>query len=139
MNIFSKIDPLIAFLLRSLFRLSIACALLAIVPTFEGRAFAQQQTQDDPVRATLAQFGKFVAHPKYGEVWTPTVTPQDWHPYAPCNWVNSKVGWYYNDQTPWGAIVHHYGRWTHDDQMGWIWIPGGEFSPGWVVWRADRQ
>ena len=56
---------------------------------------------------------------KYGEVWVPTVTPQGWHPYPPCNWVNSKqYGWYYDDKTPWGQIVHHYGRWVSDAADG---------------------
>ena len=74
----------------------------------------QQSSQVQPdVRNTLSQYGRFVQHQKYGEVWVPTVTPQGWHPYPPCNWVNSKqYGWYYDDKTPWGQIVHHYGRWA---------------------------
>ena len=83
----------------------------------------QQQVSQvqDQVRATLSQYGRFVQHQKYGEVWVPTVTPQGWHPYPPCNWVNTKqYGWYYDDKTPWGQIVHHYGRWAYDAQMGWI-------------------
>jgi hypothetical protein len=97
------------------------------------------QVQDD-VRNTLSQYGRFVQHQKYGEVWVPTVTPQGWHPYAPCHWVNTKqYGWYYDDKTPWGQIVHHYGRWVYDAQMGWIWTPGSEFSPGWVVWRTSPE
>jgi hypothetical protein len=148
---------------RSIGRLALAAPiavgiLLAGVdaPQMNGRAFAQaaQTQQSDPpqvqqpgqntpsadVRATLSQFGTFVQHPKYGEVWTPTVTPQGWHPYEACHWVNSKkYGWYFDDKRPWGQIVHHYGRWTHDAQMGWIWVPGAEFSPGWVVWRSSPQ
>jgi hypothetical protein len=99
----------------------------------------QQQVSQD-VRNTLSQYGRFAQHQKYGEVWVPTVTPQGWHPYPPCNWVNSKqYGWYYDDKTPWGQIVHHYGRWVYDAQMGWIWTPGSEFSPGWVVWRTSPE
>ena len=94
----------------------------------------------DSVRETLSQFGTFVQHAKYGEVWTPTVTPPGWHPYEACHWVNTRqFGWYFDDKRPWGQIVHHYGRWTHDDAMGWIWVPGVEFSPGWVVWRSSPQ
>ena len=91
-------------------------------------------------RAILQQFGAFTQHVKYGEVWAPSATPENWHPFMACNWVNTKqFGWYYDDKTPWGNIVHHYGRWTHDPQSGWIWIPGMEFSPGWVVWRTSPQ
>ena len=97
------------------------------------------QMQDD-VRGVLTKYGRFMQHQRYGEVWAPTVTPQGWHPYMPCNWVNTKkYGWYYDDKTPWGAIVHHYGRWVHDADMGWIWTPGSEFSPGWVVWRTSQE
>jgi len=101
---------------------------------------AQATLPADQVQSILSQYGSFVQHPKYGQVWVPTVTPQGWHPYPACQWVNSKqYGWYFDDRTPWGQIVHHYGRWIHDDQMGWVWIPGEEFSPGWVVWRTSPE
>jgi hypothetical protein len=88
----------------------------------------------------LAQYGTFTHHEKYGEVWVPTVTPQGWHPYPACQWVYTKdVGWYFNDNTPWGSIVHHYGRWSHDEQTGWFWVPDEDWSPGWVVWRKSAQ
>jgi len=112
-----------------------------------GPAAAQAPTQaqapqgpTSDVRAVLAQYGNFVQHQKYGEVWVPSVTPPGWHPYPPCHWVYTKhLGWYFDDKTPWGQIVHHYGRWTNDPQAGWIWVPDTEFSPGWVVWRASPQ
>ena len=108
----------------------------AAAPAVQQQSVAQVQ---DEVRNVLTQYGRFVQHAKYGEVWVPTVTPQGWHPYPPCNWVNTKkYGWYYDDKTAWGQIVHHYGRWVSDPQMGWIWTPGAEFSPGWVVWRIRR-
>jgi hypothetical protein len=92
----------------------------------------------DQMHAVLADYGTFLQHPKYGEVWVPSVTPQGWHPYEPCHWVNTRtLGWYYLDKTPWGAIVHHYGRWTHDPVTGWMWVAGTDFSPGWVVWRTS--
>lgn len=93
-------------------------------------------------RETLLQFGAFSQHPIYGEIWTPgpQTAPQGWHPYSPCHWVNTKkFGWYYDDKTPWGQIVHHYGRWKNDPSTGWFWVPGEEFSPGWVLWRANPQ
>lgn len=91
--------------------------------------------------ATLASYGTFFEHQKYGKVWMPSanVVPQGWHPYPPCHWVNTKYGWYFQDGTPWGAIVHHHGRWAHEPKVGWMWIPGEEFSPGWVVWKTSEQ
>lgn len=130
----------------------LAVMILVALSTGSGEALAQQavpqqaiaqpttEAVQDETRNVLSQYGSFVQHPKYGEVWVPTVTPQGWHPYPPCHWVNTRqYGWYFNDATPWGQIVHHYGRWFHDEQMGWIWIPGAEFSPGWVVWRTSPQ
>ena len=91
-------------------------------------------------KKTLADYGNFVTLPQYGEVWVPTVTPEGWHPYEPCHWIYAKdVGWYFRDNTPWGAIVHHYGRWSHDAKIGWFWVPDANWSPGWVVWRNSDQ
>ncbi len=100
----------------------------------------QQSVTLDQQKAVLLQYGQFTTLPQYGEVWVPNQLPQGWHPYPPCNWVYEKtLGWYYDDKTPWGAIVHHYGRWTNDPQLGWVWVPGQEFSPGWVVWRTSTD
>jgi hypothetical protein len=92
------------------------------------------------MKQTLADYGQFITVEKYGEVWKPTVTPRGWHPYPACDWVYTKqFGWYFSDKTVWGSIVHHYGRWFHDATEGWLWQPGAEFSPGWVVWRTSEQ
>jgi hypothetical protein len=109
---------------------------LGPIPAVEAKA-ATNTIAD--FKGVLADYGTFVSHAKYGEVWVPSVTPQGWHPYQPCHWVNTKYGWYFQDNTPWGKIVHHYGRWAHDAAMGWIWVPGQEWSPGWVVWRTSEQ
>lgn len=104
-------------------------------------AIAQGVGQVDQHRQVLLRFGSFQAHARYGEVWIPAeqVAPRGWHPYPPCNWVHHKeLGWLYDDRTEWGAIVHHYGRWAHDAALGWVWVPGSEYSPGWVVWRTSQ-
>ena len=108
---------------------------------------APQLIQPPPFRAgslspaardTLSRFGAFTASDAYGEVWIPNVTPLGWHPYPPCHWVKAlRWGLFYDDPSEWGQIVHHYGRWAHDDVRGWMWIAGNEFSPGWVVWRSS--
>ena len=91
-------------------------------------------------KQTLAGFGTFVNHERYGEVWVPGVTPPGWHPYPACQWVYAKgTGWYFNDPTEWGKIVHHYGRWQHEAKTGWFWIPDQAWSPGWVSWRMNDK
>jgi hypothetical protein len=124
--------------------ISLASGLTASMPAVAQEPQQAAQQQPTPMsaefRQTLQSYGTFSQHARYGEVWQPTVTPESWHPYPACNWVYSKqYGWYFKDDTPWGNIVHHYGRWTNDSQMGWIWVPGGDFSPGWVVWRTSAD
>ncbi len=90
-------------------------------------------------KSVLANYGQWGTHEKYGDIWVPTVTPPGWHPYPACQWTYTKDGWYFNDDTAWGQIVHHYGRWSHDEQIGWFWVPDQDWSPGWVVWRKSDK
>lgn len=96
----------------------------------------QDQGQND-VQEVLARYGQFMKHDKYGDVWKPMQVAQGWRPYEPCHWVYNQEmqSWFYDDKTEWGAIVHHYGRWTLDQQHGWLWVPGSDFGPGWVAWE----
>src|SRR4051812_15677462 len=84
---------------RTMLTAMFAAALAALVistsaPSAFAQAPAQQSDQrstsavpqqsvakvQDEVRGVLTQYGRFVQHAKYGEVWIPTVTPQGWHP-----------------------------------------------------------
>jgi hypothetical protein len=110
--------------------------LPASAPFAISKAHAEATTMAQ-FKSILASFGTFAMHDKYGEIWVPGVTPPGWHPYPACQWVYTKQGWYFNDKTPWGAIVHHYGRWSHDEKVGWFWVPDQDWSPGWVAWRKS--
>jgi hypothetical protein len=117
-----------------------ATTLLPVnAPFATTQAHAAGPTTVAEFKSVLASYGKWGTHDKYGDIWVPTVTPPGWHPYPACQWVDTKQGWYFNDNTPWGSIVHHYGRWSHDEQIGWFWVPDQEWSPGWVVWRKSDQ
>jgi hypothetical protein len=102
------------------------------------KAHAEATTMAE-FKSILANYGKWGTHEKYGAIWVPTVTPPGWHPYPACQWTYTKDGWYFNDSTAWGSIVHHYGRWSHDEQIGWFWVPDEDWSPGWVVWRKSDK
>jgi Family of unknown function (DUF6600) len=128
-------------LLRATLLASLAMPAGALLPAASPLPFAATKAYAGMLaehRTVLEQYGRFQPHGKYGEVWIPTATPQGWHPYPPCYWVYTKHGWHFDDKTPWGQIVHHYGRWTHDGGS-WIWVPGEEYSPGWVVWKANQE
>jgi Family of unknown function (DUF6600) len=128
-------------LLRATLLASLAMPASALLPAASPLPFAATKAYAGLLaehRTVLEQYGTFKPHGKYGEVWVPTVTPQGWHPYPPCYWVYTKHGWHFDDKTPWGQIVHHHGRWTHDGDS-WIWVPGEEYSPGWVIWKANQE
>lgn len=134
-----RVPRLAAALLAGL-ALNLATPVLA--PSSIGFSATAQAQEPSQFASILANYGTFQAHAKYGEVWIParTTVPEGWHPYPACNWVYTKdLGWYFNDKTEWGRIVHHYGRWAHDKALGWIWVRGEEFSPGWVVWRTSDK
>ncbi len=136
----SRLTRLFFALLLSLSILTGPVATAFAQPSMAPRAAMPDETVSPEFRDVLTQYGRFVQHDRFGEVWVPTVTPEGWHPYAPCHWVKTaKYGWYYDDKTPWGQIVHHYGRWFWDQQLGWAWDPGSAFSPGWVVWRTSPE
>ena len=114
-----------------------------LIPTSFGFVSAAQAapSQLEQFQTVLARHGSFQAHARYGEVWVPsqTTAPVGWHPYPPCHWVHTKdLGWYFDDKSEWGRIVHHFGRWAHDANLGWVWVGAEEFSPGWVVWRTSE-
>jgi hypothetical protein len=115
-------------------------AIAAPAETMDAPVASSDEQTLENFKKTLADYGNFVTLDGYGEVWVPTVTPEGWHPYPPCQWVYAKdIGWYFRDDTPWGAIVHHYGRWSHDAKVGWFWVPDTDWSPGWVVWRDSDK
>lgn len=82
----------------------------------------------------LASYGTWIEYPDYGHVWHPDLD-EDFRPYATNgHWVYTDSGWYWMSGYPFGWATFHYGRWIYDSLMGWLWIPGSEWSPAWVVW-----
>jgi len=118
-----------------------ALFLLLIVLMSEGlhsgKAFAQddiyvsyQDFYDD-----LSPYGVWVNDPVYGYVWAPDVD-DDFRPYFTSgHWAMTEFGNTWVSDYPWGWACFHYGRWVYNDYYGWLWIPGNEWGPGWVVWR----
>lgn len=91
-------------------------------------------------REALADFGSWVAHRRWGDVWVPANVHQDWRPYTRGRWVyTDEWGWYWVSEDPWGWITDHYGRWAFEGGLGWVWVPGEEWSPAWVQWRQGAQ
>jgi hypothetical protein len=81
----------------------------------------------------LDNYGEWVMVPGYGTVWRPDADP-DWRPFTYGHWVYSNEGWAWDSDEPFGWIVCHYGDWCYDDEQGWVWVPGYEWSPARVKW-----
>lgn len=86
----------------------------------------------------LDEGGEWSDHAVYGRVFVPTVDER-WRPYTRGRWAYSDgYGWVWVSQEPFGWATFHYGRWTKDDGR-WIWIPGADWAPSWVVWRQGED
>lgn len=86
----------------------------------------------------LGPYGDWFSHPRYGTVWRPHVDA-GWRPYTRGYWANSEEhGWVWVAEEEWGWAPFHYGRWAYDeDEEEWLWIPGTEWAPAWVMWRQS--
>jgi hypothetical protein len=85
----------------------------------------------------LSPYGNWVFNPEYGYVWLPDVAA-GFFPYATDGyWVFTDDGWTWVSYYSWGWAPFHYGRWYIDPFYGPMWVPGYEWSPGWVVWRSS--
>lgn len=74
----------------------------------------------------LSPYGSWVEVSQYGRCW---------RPYTVGHWEWTDCGWYWVSEEPWAWATYHYGDWTFDPAYGWIWVPGTEWAPAWVVWR----
>ena len=114
------------------------CALLALLIAPGSKARAQEGEVDvGYFYEQLEPYGRWIEHPRWGDVWSPDVD-SDWRPYSQGYWSYTEDnGWYWISDEPFGWAVFHYGRWVLDEDDGWLWLPGSEWAPAWVAWRAD--
>lgn len=100
-------------------------------------------------------FGVKTAYAQTGEdivnlyVWRPTkdlaetmIKESDVKEYVPFNngqWIYTDAGWYFKADTPQEEITSHYGRWTEDENLGYVWLPGKTWSPAWVEMRENQD
>jgi len=85
----------------------------------------------------LAPYGDWVNMDPYGYVWVPRHMGYRWRPYSDGRWAWTDYGWTWMDNSEWGWIPFHYGRWNMDNDIGWYWVPGTTWGPAWVTWRSN--
>ena len=96
---------------------------------------------NDFVREDAYRYGEWIDEPAYGSVWRPYANDAyplgRWQPFVYGSWtpLMGEAAWV--PLEPWGWVPYHFGLWTWDARYGWLWIPGGQFSPARVVWDYD--
>ncbi len=88
---------------------------------------------------SLAPYGNWINVAGYGLCWQPTVVVGNhgWRPYGDRGrWLYTDSGWYWQSDYSWGWAAFHYGRWTREANLGWVWVPNRVWGPGWVSWRS---
>jgi len=70
--------------------------------------------------------------------WRPRV-PAGWTPYSLGYWRFTPAGMTWVSAEPWGWLPYHYGTWVYDALLGWLWVPGAEYSPAWVYWNYTAE
>jgi Family of unknown function (DUF6600) len=83
--------------------------------------------------ADLDFYGEWYHVGAYGWVWRPAVAG-GWQPYYNGHWVWTDYGWMWISYEPFGWATYHYGYWNYDFQLGWVWLPGYDWSPCRVQW-----
>jgi hypothetical protein len=86
---------------------------------------------------SLSPYGDWIQTARFGLVWTPRQVDPGWRPYTYGHWAYTDYDWTWVSDEAWGWATYHYGRWAFDPSIGWVWVPGDEWAPAWVAWRAD--
>ena len=110
--------------------------LLAAVPLHRAHA---DEVNFDVFYNSLADDGDWYNTPEYGYVWQPYVAAKSdrWRPYSDGYWAQTEDGWTWVSYENFGWAAYHYGRWTRLKDLGWAWVPGYDWGPGWVSWRTS--
>ena len=118
-------------------------ALLAVSPLQRVSAQDENATGSevsfDLFYNNLADDGDWYNTPEYGYVWQPFIAykTDSWRPYSDGYWAQTDSGWTWVSYENFGWATYHYGRWTRLKDIGWAWVPGYQWGPGWVSWRTN--
>jgi hypothetical protein len=88
---------------------------------------------DVGIFASLGHNGRWHLAANLGWVWRPYAAT-GWRPYSAGHWVWTSYGWTWVSYEPYGWATYHYGYWASDPFLGWVWIPGYEWSACRVQW-----
>lgn len=117
-----------------------AMLILLLVPAaYKTNARAAETVTYEVFYDNLSPFGKWLKDDINGYVWVPKVEI-GFRPYfTNGSWKMTEYGSTWVSLYTWGWAPFHYGRWIFDSLYGWVWIPGLDWGPAWVVWRSDGE
>ncbi len=84
----------------------------------------------------LAPYGQWIEDETLGYVWSPDVEGAFRPYFTNGHWAMTEFGNTWVSDYMWGWACFHYGRWTFDSYYGWLWVPGSNWGPAWVMWRS---
>jgi hypothetical protein len=93
---------------------------------YDNQGYAQPNT-DVGMFASLGNDGRWFFTASFGWVWRPYAAA-GWRPYSDGRWVWTSYGWTWVSYEPFGWATYHYGYWNCDSGLGWVWIPGYQWS-----------
>ena len=132
-------------LLRRFLPLLVTAASLCLAATPDAHAKADDSGGGTTVDVnffydTLKDDGSWYNTTEYGDVWQPYIAykSDSWRPYTDGYWSYTDGGWMFVSNENFGWAVYHYGRWTRLKDIGWAWVPGTDWAPAWVTWRASK-
>ena len=64
----------------------------------------------------------------YGWVWRPIVV-SGWMPMTNGHWAWTSYGWMWLSYDTFPDVTYHYGFWTYDFALGWVWVPDTIWAP----------
>ncbi len=111
--------------------------VMGTMSTGTQQTYSPYGSSDEPF-PVLNGYGNWIDVAMYGRVWQPAVM-SDWRPYTNGQWVWSDRGWMWDSDEPFGWVVYHYGYWTQVEALGWVWVPGNDWSPARVNWYSGND
>jgi hypothetical protein len=93
--------------------------------SYDSRGYSRPDV-DVGIFANLSD-GRWFFTANFGWVWRP-YEATSWRPYSDGRWVWTSYGWTWVSYEPFGWATYHYGYWNCDSRLGWVWIPGNDWS-----------
>src|SRR5256885_11422604 len=74
-------------------------------------AYTEAGVSFDDFQRELEPYGRWMYHPRWGDVWRPERVGFGFRPYNNGYWTDTReYGWMWVSNDPWGDVTYRYGR-----------------------------